>query len=47
MPYEIKKSGTGYKVFKKNSKKAFSKKSMSLAKAKRQYVALNLNSHKK
>lgn len=40
MPYELKKSGKGYKVFKKNSSKSFSKKPLTKEKAKSQLRAL-------
>ena len=40
MPYEIKKSGSGYKVFKKGTKKSFSKKSLPKKSAQNQMKAL-------
>jgi hypothetical protein len=40
MPYTAKKSGSGYKVFKKGSSKSFSKKPLTKAKAKAQQKAL-------
>lgn len=43
MPYEIKKSGEGYKVFKKGTSKSFSKSYMSKEKAEAQLKALYAN----
>lgn len=43
MPYVVKKSGSGYKVFKKGSSKSFSKKPLSKAKAEAQQKALYAN----
>lgn len=40
MPYVVKKSGKGYKVFKKGSSKSFSKKPLSKSKAEAQQKAL-------
>lgn len=40
MPYEIKKTSKGYKVFKKGTKKSFSKNSLSKQKATNQMKAL-------
>jgi hypothetical protein len=45
MPYEIKKSGEGYKVFKKGTSKAFSKEPMSHKKAEAQLKALYANAN--
>jgi len=45
MPYEIKKSGEGYKVFKKGTSKAFSKEPMSHKKAEAQLKALYANTN--
>jgi hypothetical protein len=45
MPYEIKKSGEGYKVFKKGTSKAFSKEPMSHKKATEQLKALYANTN--
>lgn len=43
MPYVVKKSGKGYKVFKKGSSKSFSKKPLTKAKAEAQQKALYAN----
>lgn len=43
MPYELKQSGDGWKVFKKGTSKSFSKKPLSKAKAKAQMSALYAN----
>lgn len=43
MPYEIRKSGDGYKVFKKGSSKSFSKKPLTKSKAEDQLAALHIN----
>lgn len=43
MPYVVKKSGSGYKVFKKGSSKSFSKKGLSKEKAEAQQKALYAN----
>lgn len=43
MPYEIRKSGDGYKVFKKGTSKSFSKDPLSKEKAKAQLAALHIN----
>lgn len=43
MPYSIKKSGSGFKVFKKGTGKSFSKKPMTKEKAKKQVAALHIN----
>jgi hypothetical protein len=40
MPYNVKKSGSGYKVFKKGTKKSFSKKPLAKKKAEAQMKAL-------
>jgi hypothetical protein len=40
MPYNVKKSGSGYKVFKKGTKKCFSKKPLTKKKAEDQMKAL-------
>jgi len=45
MPYEIKKSGEGYKVFKKGTSKEFSKEPMSHKKAEAQLKALYANAN--
>jgi len=45
MPYEIKKSGEGYKVFKKGTSKEFSKEPMSHKKAEAQLKALYANTN--
>lgn len=46
MPYNIKKSGSGYKVCKKvGDKKCFSKKPISKKKAKAQLAAIGLHTH--
>lgn len=43
MPYKVKKSGSGYKVFKKGTSKSFSKKPLTKAKARAQQKALYAN----
>jgi hypothetical protein len=43
MPYEIRRFGIGYKVFKKGTNKTFSKSPMSLLKAQHQMIALILS----
>ena len=43
MPYKVKKSGSGYKVFKKGTSKSFSKKPLTKAKARTQQKALYAN----
>jgi hypothetical protein len=44
MPYEVRKSGSGYKVFKKGTNTSYSKKAQSRKKAKAQMRALYANS---
>ena len=46
MPYEIKKVGTGFKVFKKGTSKALSKEPMSKAKAEAQMKAVEISESK-
>lgn len=43
MPYKVKKSGSGYKVFKKGTSKSFSKKPLTKTKARAQQKALYAN----
>jgi len=43
MPYKIRKKGSGYKVCKKNGSKCFSKKKLSLKKAKKQLAAIQIH----
>jgi hypothetical protein len=43
MPYEIRKSGDGFKVFKKGTNQAFSKHPMTKEKAKAQIAAIHIN----
>ena len=43
MPYEVRKSGKGYKVFKKGSSKSFSDKPLSKKKAEAQMAAIYAN----
>jgi hypothetical protein len=43
MPYSIRKSNAGFKVFNKKTGHAFSKKPMSKEKAKKQVAALHIN----
>lgn len=43
MPYEIKPSGSGYKVFKKGTSKSFSKEPLTKEKAKAQLAAIHIN----
>ena len=45
MPFKIQKSGSGYKVAKKDGSKTFSKKPMSKSKAKKQMAAIYANSN--
>jgi hypothetical protein len=44
VPYEIKKTGKGWKVAKKGDGRVFSKKPMAKSKAKRQLAAIIANS---
>lgn len=43
MPYSIRKSGGGFKVYNKKTGHAFERKPMSKAKAKKQIAALHIN----
>lgn len=45
MPYKIRKSGKGYKVFKKNGSKSFSKKALPKKRAVAQLKAIMANTH--
>jgi len=47
MPYDVVKSGAGYKVAKKGTKKTYSKKPMSKAKAMAQMRAIGMSEAKK
>lgn len=43
MPYKLKKTGSGYKVCKKNSTKCYSKKPLPRKRALKQLAALHIN----
>jgi len=47
MPYEVKASGKGFKVFKKGTSKSYSKKPLTKSLAKRQMKAIGLSENKK
>lgn len=46
MPYKIKKVDGGYKVAKKDGGKTFSKRPLTLKRAKAQMAAIHANEHK-
>jgi len=47
MPYTVRRSGKGWKVFKKGTRKSFSKKTMTRRRALAQQRALYASEHKR